>query len=444
MPKPFPTNIESGPGQGASGKPGPQGPEGPGFVPGVDLTGNQAQQAVIGLRERPISADPPAIGNVYAWDGVKWAPIAISSGGGTTDFTNTHYVDAGTTGSQTGSSENPFATITQAAAAITSSGTGGLILVTPGNYSSEAAITINQNIIIVNLAGLVITTGSYYLDEGSVYLPSLIGSGLKNIQGCTLSGAVSSEWTIYLTNCDINSSVNSSGDITAFGCQIRTDVTTTYGSIYFNNCRFWGPFIYVNRIKEVHFYNCDISYSGSQPNIIFEYSGGSVYVDATTWYHFKLHDPSSSIIIVNGIIKLAGGIGSEGSDSSSSNTSLTSHSSTAIYSTSDFGKWFAPSSDYAIVLGVRILFWQPSDKTNTGFLDMTVCMHITTDSSGVATVELKSAINTNSSYLPTVLSTAAGTIAATSGGFTISAIRPTTVIVTARAKWWFASAELLA
>jgi hypothetical protein len=81
MPKPFPSNIKSGPGQGASGKPGPQGPEGPGFSPSIDLTGNRAQQAVIGFRERPISPNPPAVGNVYVWNGTQWAPAAQSGGG---------------------------------------------------------------------------------------------------------------------------------------------------------------------------------------------------------------------------------------------------------------------------------------------------------------------------------------------------------------------------
>jgi hypothetical protein len=85
MPKPFPSNIKSGPGQGASGKPGPQGPEGPGFAPSVDLTGNRSQQAVIGFRERPISPNPPAVGNVYAWNGTQWAPVAQSGGGNVPD-----------------------------------------------------------------------------------------------------------------------------------------------------------------------------------------------------------------------------------------------------------------------------------------------------------------------------------------------------------------------
>jgi hypothetical protein len=169
-----------------------------------------------------------------------------------------------------------------------------------------------------------------------------------------------------------------------------------------------------------------------------------MYVDTATWYNFKLKTPSFGPTLTNTTIKLMGGIGSEGTDVSPSNTNLSTNSSTAVFTVNNFGIWFAPSSDYTIVLGARILFWQPATKTNTGFLDMTVCLHVTTNAFGVATVELKSAVSSNSSYLPTILSTAVGTITATAGGFTIYATRPTGVAFTARARWWFASAELLA
>jgi hypothetical protein len=194
----------------------------------------------------------------------------------------------------------------------------------------------------------------------------------------------------------------------------------------------------------IEFHDCDVPYQGAQTNIIFDGTGGTASFDPTTWYKFKLQNPAYGPSVVNGRTILMGGIGSEGTDSSPSNTNLTTNSSTAVFTVNTFGKWFAPSSDYTVVLGARILFWQPATKTNTGFLDMTVCLHVTTNAFGVATVELKSAVSSNSSYLPTILSTAVGTITATAGGFTIYATRPTGVAFTARARWWFASAELLA
>lgn len=366
------------------------------------------------------------------------AYAAAGSGGGATDFTNVVFVDSGTTGAQTGTSEDPFITITQAIAALTS---GGTIIIVPGYYGSEPAITFTQLISFINLAGLIYGAESFITNGAEVYLPPLYGP-VATIQGCSIAEIISVD-SVTMNNC-YGGNITCAGSLIVTNSTINGVITLSNGYAIFTGCRSFGPTINMDSNYQLEFYNCNVAYQGAQPTIIFNAPGGIVYVDSTTWYHFKLQSPAYGPSLTNAVIKLMGGIGSDGSDSSPSNTNLSTNSSTAVFVVNDFGKWFAPSSDYTIVLGARILFWQPSTKTNTGFLDMTVCMHITTNASGVATVELKSAINSNSIYLPTILSTAVGTITATAGGFTIYATRPTGVAFTARAKWWFASAELLA
>lgn len=368
---------------------------------------------------------------------------APSGGGETTNLSNTAFVDFSTTGSQDGSSENPYSTITQAVAALAG---GGTILIVPGNYSNEPLITCNVDIGFINLSGLVISSGSSraFSYPQQVYLPPLTGSGAKTIQGCNINQPLDTTSNdITLINCDVSAAVNSFSALSVSGSILRSNLTSNNVTV-FSNCVFFSSVtINLNSSYQVSFYDCDADYYTVRPSINFSSAGGIMYVDSATWYNFKLKTPSFGPTLTNTTIKLMGGIGSEGTDVSS-NTNLSTNSSTAVFVVNNFGAWFVPSSDYTVVLGARILFWQPAAKTNTGFLDMTVCLHVTTNASGVATVELKSAITSNTSYLPTILSTATGTITATAGGFTIYATRPTGVAFTARARWWFASAELLA
>ena len=369
---------------------------------------------------------------------------AQPSGGDATDLTNTFFVDWNTTGSQDGSSENPFSTIAQAVTALAG---GGTILIVPGNYSSESTITCGVNIGFINLSGLVIAAGSSrsFSYPQQVYLPPLTGNGAKTIQGCNVSQPIdTTDGDITLINCDISAAVNSYAALSVAGSMIRADLTSDNVTV-FSNCVFFNSVtINLSPSYSVSFYDCDSDYYTIRPSINFNSPGGVMYVDAATWYNFKLKTPSYGPTLTYTTVKIMGGIGSEGADVSPSNTNLSTNSSTAVFAVNNFGMWFAPSSDYTIVLGARVLFWQPLTKTNTGCLDMTVCLHVTTNISGVATVELKSSVISNSSYLPAILSTAVGTITATAGGFTIYATRPTGVAFTARARWWFASAELLA
>lgn len=51
-----------------------------GFTAGGDLDGSSSDQEVIRLRQRPIDAVAPAVGQVYKWDGAKWTPSADAAG----------------------------------------------------------------------------------------------------------------------------------------------------------------------------------------------------------------------------------------------------------------------------------------------------------------------------------------------------------------------------
>lgn len=140
-------------------------------------------------------------------------------------LTRVMWVDGGTTAAtadQTGQVSAPFKTITQAVAALP---TGGTLLIVPGDYSTEAAVGVGSATTFVNLAGLQYPG---IVAIRPVLLPSLTGDGAKNIMGCQLTAAVTSNNTITTQSCNIAT------NITAVGYQDFHSVITVTNTIQVN------------------------------------------------------------------------------------------------------------------------------------------------------------------------------------------------------------------
>jgi hypothetical protein len=101
----------------------------------------------------------------------------------------------------------------------------------------------------------------------------------------------------------------------------------------------------------------------------------------------------------------------------------------------------APNSKYNATLGFRTVMWQGGTESNSGSMDTVVDLYITTDGASVATVVFQTAPFADASRLVAALAGATMTAAATAGGFTISATRPTGVNCDCRAKWWVVEFE---
>jgi len=147
-------------------------------------------------------------------------------------------------------------------------------------------------------------------------------------------------------------------------------------------------------------------------------SGGKVYVVA--WHYEPAIEAS----------RLGG---------SSSAVLLTSDSSTAVLAVTLPN--LLPSRYYTATLGSRIAMWRTATPLNSGSVDLTQDIAIQTDSSSVATVTLLGTAYVDTSRLPTELVSATMTVAASTGGFTISATRTPGVNCTTKAKWWLTGLE---
>lgn len=193
MPKPLPSNIETGPGQGA-GRPGPPGPPGAGFSAGLDLTGTSSEQAVVGFLTRPLSTNVPVSGDAYVFDGTEWVPQPAGGGGGGTvpPLTSFLFVDAGSVAvTPDGSVGKPFPSIQSALNVVNGSpGVWGLF-VSPGSYDGS-----------LNLSGGV---------QLSIYSP---GYGLVKINQSlhsSLNWSISSQSSLTLRNVILYSVSTSNG-----------------------------------------------------------------------------------------------------------------------------------------------------------------------------------------------------------------------------------------
>ena len=94
------------------------------------------------------------------------------------------------------------------------------------------------------------------------------------------------------------------------------------------------------------------------------------------------------------------------------------------------------SKKYTATLGCRVVMYTDADHTVAGSIDLVIDVNIATDGSSVATSTLTGTPSPDTSRLPAGLAGATATVAASAGGFTISATRPTGVACHAKARWW--------
>lgn len=141
--------------------------------------------------------------------------INDETGGSVATLSNVFYVDSGFGGSSTGSISAPFSTLTDAVAAVAALGAnaGGAILVAPGDYTGESAISwagTGSPPRKLSIAGLSVSQ-----DGAATLLPTLDTSGtgvvsLKNVQA-TLDGS----GPVFAVNCTLTGT--DSNDVTMDG-----------------------------------------------------------------------------------------------------------------------------------------------------------------------------------------------------------------------------------
>lgn len=127
------------------------------------------------------------------------------------------------------------------------------------------------------------------------------------------------------------------------------------------------------------------------------------------------------------------------SDTNTTRVALNADASTAILAQTLTG-WGA-SKAYTCRFGMRVTMWKDATKAHSGSLDCTIDAYVTTDGAGVATVAFGTTPYFDPSLLVAGLSGAAATVAASAGGFTVSATRVAGIASTAIAHWWCVTRE---
>lgn len=116
--------------------------------------------------------------------------------------------------------------------------------------------------------------------------------------------------------------------------------------------------------------------------------------------------------------------------------SLSTNSSTAVLSVTVSG--LGISKTYSSVIGARIAINTTGTPANCGYIDIVAMGSVVTDGSAVATFTFDAAnVSIDYSKLKPAISSVSSTIAASTGGFTISATRVTGVsmLVTSAQAW---------
>jgi len=99
----------------------------------------------------------------------------------------------------------------------------------------------------------------------------------------------------------------------------------------------------------------------------------------------------------------------------------------------------AANRKYSCTVGARVRIWQTGTQANSGSIDLVVDLYITTDGASVATCTVQTTPFPDRSRLPAAITSATATLAASAGGFTISASRRPGGASTTRTKFWVVS-----
>jgi hypothetical protein len=132
-------------------------------------------------------------------------------------------------------------------------------------------------------------------------------------------------------------------------------------------------------------------------------------------------------------------IGASFRDESRANVALSTNASTAALVTKVTG--LTASSSYVCTLGARGTIWSAADATICGTIDETVDLAVATDADSVATVTVLGTQSPDTTRLPTGLNGATMSVAASTGGFTVSLTRPTDVACVCKARVWIDTFE---
>ncbi len=123
-------------------------------------------------------------------------------------------------------------------------------------------------------------------------------------------------------------------------------------------------------------------------------------------------------------------------------TSLSTNDSTALPAVTLTG--LDASSTYALRLGLSVTIWKTAAQATNGTLDCVVDASVVTDASSVATVTVTTAPYFDTSLLGAGLAGVSASAAASTGGFTLSAVRVAGVSCTACGEWWIRTLKKVA
>lgn len=121
---------------------------------------------------------------------------------------------------------------------------------------------------------------------------------------------------------------------------------------------------------------------------------------------------------------------------SSANVALSSDGAKVVLAQTVTG--LGASKSYVATLGIRVSVWPTAALAKASEYDCVVTAVATTNGSSVATVAFLTTPAFDISLAHADMRTVACTVAASAGGFTISAARPTGVACKAAARWWIA------
>jgi hypothetical protein len=123
-------------------------------------------------------------------------------------------------------------------------------------------------------------------------------------------------------------------------------------------------------------------------------------------------------------------------------TELTTNASTALPAVTLSG--LDASSTYALRMGLSVTIWKTATQATSGSLDCVVDASVVTDGSSVSTVTFATTPYFDPSLLSTGLAGVSASAAASTGGFTLSAVRVTDVSCTVCGEWWIRTAKKVA
>jgi hypothetical protein len=112
---------------------------------------------------------------------------------------------------------------------------------------------------------------------------------------------------------------------------------------------------------------------------------------------------------------------------------LTTNNSTLLYSATLSG--LTASNAFHATLNATVILYESNVLTNVGSIELTTDLYIVTSSGGVATVTVQGSVSPDVSRLPAGLTGAIMSVAAATGGFSISATRPTGVTCSTFVDW---------